>query len=318
MCTSMTFQTKEHYYGRNMDLEYPFGERVLIVPRNYPISLRHGGSIEKHYAMIGMAAQGFSYPLYAEAANEKGLYMAGLNFPGNAHFPQAEEEAEGQIAVFELIPWLLGTCADVREACGRLKQARIVGTPYEPGLPAAPLHWHIADRQESVVMEIMEDGVHIYENPVGVLTNNPPFPFHMTNLNCYLNLTAEHPGNRFHDAYELKPFAGGMGAMGLPGDASSVSRFVRTAFYKANSACGDGEEESVAQVFHILDGVGMIKGSVLDPQGRCSWTVYSCCINADRGVYYFKTYENLRIRRAALEDADLEGRELIEGKCIVS
>lgn len=314
MCTSFTFQTKDFYCGRNMDLEYSFGKRVLIMPRNYPLMLRHGEAAVQHHAMIGMAAPGFAYPLYAEACNEKGLYMAGLNFPGNACYAAAEEGKERQIAVFELIPWLLGLCSTVEEACGRLKEIRVVNTPYAPELSPTSLHWHIADRNRSVVLELMEDGMHLHENPVGVMTNNPPFPFHLMNLNCYLNVTAGFPENRFGEGTQLHTFGEGMGGLGLPGDASSTSRFVRTAFLKANSQCGEGEQESVSQVFHILDGVAMVKGSVRNPQGKCEYTAYSCCINVDKGTYYYRTYGELGVYRASLMDADLNGEQLIDAE----
>ena len=169
----------------------------------------------------------------------------------------------------------------------------------------------LADKDRCLVIEQVREGLKVYENPVGVLTNNPPFDFHLMNLHNYMNLTAKSPGNRFADGVELKPFAQGMGAVGLPGDASSVSRFVRAAFLKWNSVSDRTEEANVSQFFHILDSVAMVRGSVVTEQGTYDITTYSCCANARTGVYYYKTYDDSRVRRADLYDADLEGAKLL-------
>ena len=216
-----------------------------------------------------------------------------------------------ELASFEMIAWFLGKCASVDETEEYLDRLCIVDTAFAEQMPPAPLHWMLADKDRCLVIEQVREGLKIYENPVGVLTNNPPFDFHLMNLNNYMNLTAESPENRFADGVELKPFAQGMGAVGLPGDASSVSRFVRAAFLKWNSVSDRTEEANVSQFFHILDSVAMVRGSVVTEQGTYDITTYSCCANARTGVYYYKTYDDSRIRRADLHDADLEGAELL-------
>ena len=316
MCTCITYNNGDFYFGRNLDLDCSFGETVVITPRNFPLPFRHAEALERHYAMIGMASASPVFPLYAEAVNEKGLAMAGLNFPGNAFYRDASGSAGDapdrlELASFEMIAWFLGKCASVDEAEEYLDRLCIVDTAFAEQMPPAPLHWMLADKDRCLVIEQVREGLKIYENPVGVLTNNPPFDFHLMNLNNYMNLTAESPGNRFADGVELKPFAQGMGAVGLPGDASSVSRFVRAAFLKWNSVSDRTEEANVSQFFHILDSVAMVRGSVVTEQGTYDITTYSCCANARTGVYYYKTYDDSRIRRADLHDADLEGAELL-------
>lgn len=309
MCTSLTLNSGAFYFGRNLDLEYSFGEQVVITPRHYPFSFQFTAPVTEHYAMIGMAQVSGNVPLYAEAANEKGLCLAALNFPGNAYY-QPEPPAQGVgLAPYELFAWLLGSCATVDEACRRLASVQLVHASFQQ-LPVAPLHWHLADRERSVVLESTKDGVHLYENPVGVLTNNPPFPWQLTHLRSYLNLTAGTPENRFAAGLDLQPFGQGMGALGLPGDASPASRFVRAAFCRWNSVCPPEEEASVAQVFHILENVAMVSGTVLTPEGRCDKTTYACCINADQGIYYYRTWENSQITAVRLRGADLDGMEL--------
>lgn len=307
MCTSLTFQTSDFYFGRNLDLEYNFGEKVVITPRQYPFVFKFAGTLSKHYAMIGTAQITDGCPLYAEAVNEKGLCLAGLNFPGNAVYAKAPESGKTNLAPFELFGFLLGTCATVKEAQEKLKTVCITHTAFKDGYPVAPLHWHIADKDRSIVLECTEDGMHLYENPVGVLTNNPPFPFQLTNLQNYMHLTPNPPENRFAPALKLAPYGQGMGAIGLPGDASPASRFVRAAFCKWNSELPSGEEASVTQFFHILDNVAMVAGTVRTPENKLDRTTYSCCINASRGIYYYKTYDNNQISAVSMHKTDLDG-----------
>ena len=151
MCTAITYQTKQLYFGRTLDYECSYGEQVTVTPRNYPFDFRHAGPVHAHYAMIGMAHVADGYPLYYDAVNETGLCMAGLNFVGNAVYAQPEPDRTN-IAQFELIPWLLGRCATVRQAREELTRLNLTGTPFSASLPAAQLHWLIADRKEAVTV----------------------------------------------------------------------------------------------------------------------------------------------------------------------
>ncbi len=130
-----------------------------------------------------------------------------------------------------------------------MENLNLTDTPFSDNLPLAQLHWIIADRDACITVESVQDGLKIYDNPVGVLTNNPPFNYQMFNLNNYMHLAPENHGNTFSKQLELDQYSRGMGAMGLPGDLSSQSRFVRVAFVKMNSLSGDSEAESVSQFF---------------------------------------------------------------------
>lgn len=310
MCTCITYTNNDFYFGRNLDLDTCFGETVVITPHNFPLIFRKAGHQDHHYAMIGMASANDSFPLYAEAVNEKGLAMAGLNFPGNAYYQKPDGEGLA-IASFEVIAWILGKCASVAEAEEYLYEMKIVDLAFSDQMPPAPLHWMLADRERCLVLEAVRDGLKIYENPFGVLTNNPPFEYHRMNMNNYMNLTAESPRNRFADMLDLKLYAQGMGAIGLPGDASSASRFVRAAFLKWNSVAPKKEKANVSQFFHILDSVAMVRGSVITSQGTYDITTYSCCVNAGTGVYYYKTYDDSRVRAVNMYETDLDGNRLI-------
>lgn len=310
MCTALTLNTNQHYFGRNLDLEFSYHETVAITPRNYPLIFRHLPAQNRHYAMIGMAYIQENYPLYYEATNEMGLSMAGLNFPDNAYYFPLKENKDN-VAPFELVPWILGQCKNLGEAQECLKNLNICNTQFSDSLPLSPLHWIISDGEGSLTLESMADGLHIHRNTPGILTNNPPFDFQITNLANYMALSPSQPENQLRNLMPLPHFSRGMGGLGLPGDLSSPSRFVRTAFFKANSICSGDESASVSQFFHILDSVAHVRGSVEVNPGNYEITVYSSCCNVDEGIYYYKTYENSQISAVHLHQEDMEATELI-------
>ncbi|MCI9493502.1 MAG: choloylglycine hydrolase family protein [Lachnospiraceae bacterium] len=307
MCTSIAMKTNDFYFGRTMDLEYNFNECVVFTPRNYPVPFRKMGMMKRHYALLGMATVMNGFPLYAEAANEKGLCIAGLNFPDNAYYPPDEKENCSNISPFELILWLLGKCASVQEAKELLATTHFIHIPFNSDTPLAPLHWHIADRESSFVLELTKDGTGVFDNPLGVLTNNPAFPFQLTNSCQYMNLTANTPSNCFSVDVGLKPFGQGLGSFGLPGDFSPASRFVKASYLALNSVCEEDEQSSIAQFFHLLDSVSMVRGSVVTKENRYDLTLYSCCINADKGIYYYKTYSNNQLSAVCMGRENLNG-----------
>ena len=318
MCTAVTYKTKDHYFGRNLDLEYSYREAVTMTPRNYPFSFRKMGKLNSHYAMIGMAHVADGYPLYYDATNERGLSMAGLNFPGNADY-KPPCEGKDNVSPFELIPWVLGQCATVNEAERLLARINILHENFSPELPLSPLHWIIADRERSITLESVKSGIIIYDNPVGVLTNNPTFDYHMLHLSSFMGLSRSDPASTFAPELELKPFSRGMGALGLPGDASSPSRFVRAAFVKLNSVSGATESESVSQFFHILGAVSQPRGCCQVGEGEFERTIYTACCNTDKGIYYYTTYDNhqiasVNIHREKLDDVFLIRYPLILGQ----
>lgn len=310
MCTAFTFSNDPLYFGRNLDLEYSFGESVVITPRHFPLTFQRMEPMASHYAMIGMANVTDGYPLYAEAVNEKGLCAAGLNFPGNAYYRKEEETQKQAVAPYELLLYLLGRCSTLAEAKELLLSLDVVDLPFSDALPLAPLHWLFADATGSLTVECTRTGMQLYDNPYGVLTNNPPFPFHLENVRQYLHLSAAYPENRLSGSLSLTPFGQGGGAIGIPGDFSPASRFVKTVFCKENSCCEPTEQSMVSQVFHILDAVAMVKGTVLTPEGKCDCTTYSCCINAKTGSYYYKTYENSQITEVRMTKERREDSKL--------
>ena len=310
MCTAATYQTKDFYMGRTLDYEFSYGEQIAIMPRNYPLEFRHDGKMEEHYAIIGMAHMAGNYPLFYDAVNEKGLGMAGLNFVGNANYAEVQQ-GRRNVAQFEFIPWILSQCADLAEAKALLAEMNLVGTPYSEQLPAAQLHWIIADRTGAITIESMADGLHVHENPVGVLTNNPPFETQMFLLNNYRHLSTKQPENTFSEQLGLQTYSRGMGALGLPGDLSSASRFARVAFTKLHAVSDETEEASVGQFFHILGSVDQQRGCCEVTEDKYEITIYTSCWNAQKGIYYYTTYTNHQITAVDMHRENLDGAEVV-------
>ena len=303
MCTAVIYDNR--YFGRNLDYDHSFGEEVILTGQKFPFAFPEGKPMGEHFAILGTALVQEGYPLYFDAMNEKGLAMAGLLFEGNAVY-HAPVSGKDNIPSWAFIPWVLGQCETVAESEKLLLRLNLTDVPFSKHLPPSPLHWMIADRTRSLVVESMADGLHVHENPVGVLTNNPPFPFHLKNLNQYLNLTVEEPRNRFSGHIDLKPFSRGMGAFGLPGDWSSPSRFVRAAFVRTN-ALSDG---GVSQFFHILSSVEQPKGCVRLRKGGLEHTLYSVCYDLSEGICWRRGYDSMEWERYASIAAETAGNGL--------
>ncbi len=315
MCTAATYKTKDFYFGRTLDYEMSYKEEITITPRNYELKFIDEKNLKTHYAIIGMAYVERDYPLYYDAINEKGLGIAGLNFVGNAQYKEKQKE-KTNIAQFELIPWILGQCQTVEEAQKLIENINITNISFSTELPVAQLHWIIADSEKAITVEAVKDGIKIYDNPVGILTNNPPFQEQLFALNNYRNISAKTTESQFAPKLDLKEYSRGMGAIGLPGDLSSQSRFVRATFVKMNSLSAESEKESVSQFFHILNSVDQQRGCCDLGNGKYEITIYTSCCNATKGIYYYTTYDNHQITAIDMNKENLDGQELIRYKLI--
>lgn len=310
MCTAVTYKTKDFYFGRTLDHEISYGEEVTITPRNFQFDFRETISIKSHYAIIGIAYVTDNYPLYYDAINEKGLGIAGLNFVDNAYY-RDKVEGKDNIAQFELIPWILSQCENVQEAKKLIEKINILNISYSDKLPLAQLHWIISDSKETITLESVKEGIKVYDNPVGVLTNNPTFDKQVFALNNYMYLSPKEPENKFSKNLNLKLYSRGMGEIGLPGDLSSQSRFVRASFIKMNSISQEDEKESVSQFFHILNSVDKQRGCCDLGEGNYEITIYTSCCNTNKGIYYYTTYDNHQITAVDMNKEDLDCEKLI-------
>lgn len=310
MCTAISYFGNRHYFGRNLDVEAHHEEQVVTTPRNFPLPFRKLPPLNRHHAIIGIATVAEGYPLYYDAVNEHGLAMAGLSFPHSAHYFPYRQGADN-VTPFELIPWVLGQCANVGEAEILLSRISLLDESFSPLFPISPLHWMLADAQRSLVVESTVEGLRVWQNPTHVLTNEPPFPLHLFRLNDFLSLSDRPPENTFDPALGLKAYSRGMGALGLPGDLSSPSRFVRAAFARSHSSPGETPEADLCQFFHLLNFVAQPLGCVTLKDGQQEHTFYSSCCDTAAGIYYYNTYFNPQIRAIPLPRAQLDSNLLL-------
>ena len=307
MCTAASFKNKNTYFGRNLDYEFSYGEKVVITPRNYPFNFRHLGLNDHHYALIGMAHVNNNYPMYYDAVNECGLAMAGLNFVGNAEYSEVISNKDN-VAQFEFISYILSTCKNIKEVKDTLNRINLVKTPYNEYYPSAKLHWIIKDINECIVVESMKDGLHIYDNPTGCLTNNPPFIYQLENLKNYAPLNNEDHNKSF--SFDDSFYSRGTGSKGLPGDLTSQGRFVRVVYTSYFSTCKEDEQSCVNQFFHILESVWQTRG-LCKINDNYEITIYASCMNLNEGIYYYKTYDNSQVNAIYLNNENLDTKDLI-------
>ncbi len=309
MCTAISWRPKEHYFGRNLDLEFSYDESITVTPRRFPLAFRHLPTLCRHHAFFGVAYVQQGYPLYYDAVNETGLCMAGLRFARHARYA-AVREGKQNVASFELIPYLLARCSDLAEARVALSQLHITHAAFSKELPPSPLHWIVADGSGALAVEQTEAGLQVFDDPVGVLTNEPPFPEQLTRLADLMQLSPLPPENRLAPEVPLPVYSRGLGAMGLPGDSSSASRFARAAFGRAHAAQGS-REENLARFFHLLQNAAQIRGCVKTEDGREERTVYSSCCDVARMTYYYTTEHCSALTAVELREADAEGSQLL-------
>lgn len=307
MCTAASYKTKNTYFGRTLDYEFSYGEKVVLTPRKYPFHFRFLGENKNHYAILGMAHVNQDYPLYYDAMNECGLAMSGLNFVGNA-FYQEEKENEKNVGQYEFLPFILSNCRNVDEAEKLIREINLTKTPYSPQYPTSSLHYILRDPSRCIVVESMKDGIHIYENKTGCLTNNPPFPHQMENLKNYVSLSNEQNEKTF--SFDDSFYSRGMGGIGLPGDLSSQSRFVRVCFTSHFSCSKEDEASSVNQFFHILESVWQTRG-LCKMKDQYEITIYASCMNLEKGIYYWKTYERSQPYSVSMHKENLDSSSLI-------
>jgi len=309
MCTAISDLGKFHLFGRTLDVECSFGEEVVITPRNFCFDFLYEPKIRSHPAINGIACVRNGVPLYYDAVNESGLAIAALNFPTNAVYREPVKNRYN-VASFELIPWLLSRAESTDAAVELLRNTNVTADSFSKDMPSTPLHWIIADKHRTVTAEAVASGFEIYENPFGVLTNNPPFPYHTTHIADFMGINSLPPKNTICPSAELIKYSGGMGAIGLPGDFSSASRFVRAVFVKSHTVHEPTEAEEINRFFHIMDSVCVPCGCSKNENGKNNFTLYTSCINTETGDYYFTTYACRSIRAVKLCGVELNADRL--------
>lgn len=314
MCTGIRFTDEDGsmFWGRNYDWNVSYGEKPMIMPRGYRLSRAFGDPYEAKHACIGTTIVRDGYPLYFDCGNDAGLAIGGLNFAGYACFEKEPVKDKNNIAAYEMPAWVASSFATVDEAEEALRETAIVAKGIA-GLPVATLHWFIGDAKRSIVVEYREDGMHLYDDPVDTLTNQPPFDWHLENLRNYLVCNGSWPADATWRTETLSPFGTGATMRGIPGDSYSTSRFVKAAFVNAFHPQKKAKDENIMRMFHTLGSVAFVEGCARMADGSSEKTIYSCCFDAKDGTYCLNTYDDPTIRFASLEDhAGNDSATLIE------
>ena len=314
MCTGLTITTNDgyHLFGRSMDIEYSFNQSVVLIPRNFSYTNNVTGKTEKsNYAIIGMGTLLGTYPALADGLNEKGMACAGLNFPGYAHYEENVIDGKINLAPYDLIFWILNHFDSIEELKKELPNVNTVNKPFNEYIPLPTLHWIAVDKTGAcIVIEKTKEKLNVYDNPIGILANSPSFDWHMTNLRQYINVNSHQPATTSWHNQELSPLGQGLGSFGLPGDFSTVSRFVRIAFLKSKMCHPINEVTGISEFFHMLHNVAMVTGSVVTPEEKNDITLYTSCMCQQKGIYYYTTYNNSRINAIDMHKEDLDGTEV--------
>lgn len=283
MCTAIS---KENLFGRNLDLDYSLDGKVIFIPRNYSFTFLHLGKTSHHYAILGMGLLIDNYPLYFDAFNEFGLAGAGLNFPNNAKFNDFITD-KNNLSPYELLPYVLSHFKNVDEVEAFLETANLIDVAFSKDLPLAPLHYIFADKNRSIVLEQDKDGLHVYNNPVNVLTNNPIFPIHLNNVKQLSKISNEY-FNDYVKSLNIIPDSVGFGSFGLPGDYSSRSRFLKAAYLTKYVNLPDDEEKRIVTFIDMLKQVSFIDGVALSKNNHYEKTLYSSCMDLKNLTYSYR------------------------------
>lgn len=327
MCTGIRFTDRygNMFFGRNLDWSTSYGEQVVVTPREYLRKWAFGPKGEaafdvrsaeyvgepNDHAIIGMGIVAENIPLYFDCANEAGLAVAGLNFPGYAQYEESSVADKVNVAAYEFPLWVASKFDSVDQVEAALPNVAIVAKPVNEKYPVSMLHWLIGDGSRSIVVEYAADGMHVHRNEVDVLTNQPDFRWHRENLRNYISLTSRFPKPvMWHDA-ELTAYGSGSGMRGVPGDYYSPSRFVRAAYLNANYPAKKSEGQNVLRLFHTLGGVAMAEGAAQMDNGFFEKTVYTGGYSANTRTYYFNTYDDPAIKYVSLADVDAQSEELL-------
>lgn len=313
MCTGVRFSDNagHMYFGRNLDWSEGYGQKVVITPRGYKYKSAFLGEITSSPALIGMGIVAENTPLYFDCANEHGLAIAGLNFPGYAAYADAPIEGKTNVAAYEFPLWVALNFQTVDEAEKALKDVAIINHPINEQYPVSQLHWIIGDAKRSIVVEYTDKGMEIFKNDVDILTNQPGYGWHQENLRNYMNLFPQMPKEVKWDRAIMTAFGSGSLMRGLPGDYYSPSRFVRVAYLNTHYPVQSDEASNVSRLFHTLAGVAMIDGAAAMADGKFEKTVYTGGYSTATQTYYYNTYEDPTIKSTSLKDHNLDSTEII-------
>lgn len=297
--------------ARTMEFSFDIESNILIVPPGTEITTLglnpdvEGFTFEAKYGFLG--ANGLDMPIVFDGLNEAGLYYGAFYFAGHAVFGEASDANRSKaVSSEELGNWMLGQFATVEEVVAGLKGVEVVGTYVKEIDGFAPFHYAVSDATgASVVIEYTAEGLTVHENTVNAVTNTPTYDWHLTNLRNYIGLTPYNKETIEVGSLKLTPFGEGTGMVGLPGDLSSPTRFVRAVAFANTALPSKSAKDGVFQAFHILNAFDIPKGAIRNPahEGLTDYTLWTSVGDTDNKIYYYKTYqtqgvESVDVRKA--------------------
>ena len=311
-CTGISFLAEDGGYVQARTIEWGnsyLPSEYVVVPRgqelvSYTPTGVNGLRFRAKYGMVGLAI--IQKDFVAEGLNEVGLSAGLFYFPKYGEYEKYNAAVRDKsISDLQLVSWLLGECSNVEEVKEAVKKVHVINI--DPR--ASTVHWRFAEPSgRQLVLEIIKGELHFYENTLGVLTNSPSFEWHLTNLNNYVNLFPGTAPNQQLGNIELSSFGAGSGFLGIPGDVTPPSRFVRAAFYQASAPQQETALETVFQCFHILNNFDIPVG-IEFPLGQVpcdipSATQWTSVTDMRNHVIYYRTMYNSVIRNIDLRSID--------------
>lgn len=311
-CTGITLKSKDGMTVAARTIEWAesvMNNLYVVVPRNQELqsltpSGMDGVRFKSKYGFVGLAVEQKEFMV--EGVNEKGLSAGLFYFPNYGKYqPFDPMEKDKSLADFQVVSYVLAKCGSINEVKRELENVRIINI--DPR--SSTVHWRFTEPSgRQVVLEIVNEVMHFYENPLGVLTNSPGIEWHWTNLNNYINL---QPGNAPEHSFgplAMKSFGHGSGMLGLPGDFTPPSRFVRAAFFQLTAPQQPNAEGCVFQAFHLLNNFDIPAGTEL-PMGKASVdlpsaTQFTVATDTGNRMIYYRTMYNSTIRCIDLKGID--------------
>lgn len=319
-CTGITIKPKDGsiIFARTLEFGMDLKSNILVVPRGKEFAGTAPGDKaglrwKTRYGIVGTNA--FDLPVIVDGLNEKGLHVGLFYFPGFAKYQEVKTDDFGKaLAPWELGSFLLGTCSDAKEAVAAAKSVRVGAVVQKDMGFVPPIHFIVTDATgKSMVLEYIDGELKIHANPFGVMSNSPTFDWHMTNLSNYVTVTPKNVEKIDLAGKEIEGLGQGSGMLGLPGDFTPPSRFVRAVAFSKTALPVQKARDGVLQAFHILNQFDIPKGAARGVEHGAEvsdYTLWTSAADLKNLRYYFRTFDNSRIRMVDMKAVDLEANEI--------
>ncbi|HIK44367.1 MAG TPA: choloylglycine hydrolase family protein [Leptolyngbyaceae cyanobacterium M65_K2018_010] len=322
-CTGIRLKAEDGsvVHARTMEFAIDIHSDVIVVPRGYQrtgttpdgkAGLKWGAK----YASVG--ANGLGLPLIVDGLNERGLAVGLFYFPTTAgYMSYSASDAGKTLAPWEMGSWILDNFATVEEVKANVSKVVVPDVVFEGWGFSPPVHYVVHDAAgNSIVIEYVGGNLNVHDNPLGVMSNSPTFDWHMTNLRNYVNFSLTNVPPVQLGTVKLLPFGQGSGMLGLPGDFTPPSRFVRAVAFSQSVLPSNTGNDAVLQAFHILNNFDIPKGAAReaekDEHGNilADYTIWTSANDLKAKRFYFRTYENSQIRMVDLTSMNLNARDI--------